>query len=106
MKEQLARKALTGLRRVLKDPRSGSPTWRLAYACALDDSGCGSPLPFPHPGHPIKGTLRALLGSPEFADLQESRRILVEDQPNPRYSACHLPEILEQYYASLERRPA
>lgn len=100
MKEQLVRKALTGISHlVCKDT---SATWHLAYACALDDSGCGTSLPFPHHGRPIKETLQTLLGSPEFADLRKSGRILVEDKPDPRYSACHLPEILEDYYGSLK----
>ena len=43
-KEQVVQKALTAIQAFVKDPPATGVPYRFAYACALDDSACGSRL--------------------------------------------------------------
>ena len=130
LKEQLVTKALDTLAKVLTETEvfaSGSSLrsreLRISYACALDDSYCGPDhgILFPpsrenskqDENEPIVGILRRrideLPDGPKRKVLLSSR-FSIPDAANPRpveenpYSSCHLPEIVEQFYADLSEQ--
>lgn len=120
LKEQLVTKALCTLAKILTDtevipPSASAKKTRelyISYACALDDSYCGKEhgiLFSPCSNLSIIGILREQIETmPEGAQ----RKVLLErlvipkadttrpTEDNP-YSSCHLPEIVEEFYADL-----
>jgi GNAT superfamily N-acetyltransferase len=98
-KEQVAHKALTSIAAMAAAP--GGAGARFAYAGALDDAGCGSRLIAPHPGPTMKDLLTRLLAGDEFAHLARDGHVVVPDRPDVRFSACHLPGIVEAYYEGI-----
>jgi hypothetical protein len=115
LKEQLVAKACTTLTRVLNEPL------RLAYACAFDDSNCGEgnkalfrPDALGHKNEmgavtledvTILSMLRRNIDSLPAAHVLRSDRLQLPPasglaDANP-YSSCHLPEMVEQFYADL-----
>ena len=105
LKGQLARKVIGGLAELLdKAPRA-----QFAYACAVDHSGCGAPLKFADklPGHE-KGILEALrreLDDPRHAASKSSGRLHLDPtRLGVKYSSCHLPEMIADYYRGVDAR--
>jgi hypothetical protein len=112
LKEQLVAKACATLATVLAEGDrsaevggSKSPL-RLAYACAFDDSNCGE-------GddalfRPDRLGRRTPQGAVSFEETMSGRLVLPTEGalgPANPYSSCHLPEIIEQFYADLVRSP-
>jgi hypothetical protein len=127
LKEQLVAKACATLATVLAEGdrsaevgRPKSPL-RLAYACAFDDSNCGEGddalfrpdrlgRRTPQGGVTFEETTilamlrRSLQNLPDDHVLRSGRLVLpTEGSSGPAnpYSSCHLPEIIEQFYADL-----
>ena len=127
LKEQLVAKACATLAKVLAEGDrsaevggSKSPL-RLAYACAFDDSNCGEGddalfrpdrlgRRTPQGGVTFEETTilamlrRSLQNLPDDHVLRSGRLVLpTEGSSGPAnpYSSCHLPEIIEQFYADL-----
>jgi hypothetical protein len=109
MKEQLARKALSGLARLAENSRAEG--WRFAYACAVDDPGCGAGTDtrrFPEPASStsIRQRLAEKLGI-EFKRLGEEGRVTVAPNADAVYSACNLTDKIKSFYDAVkEREPA
>ena len=99
-KEQVVRKALTAIRALVSEVPAGGAPYHFAYACALDDSACGSRLLAAHPEPAMRDTLTRLLQG-EFADLARGRHVVVPAVPNWQFVACHLPEVVDAYYAEI-----
>jgi GNAT superfamily N-acetyltransferase len=100
LKRQLAHKARYSIERILRD----EPTLTVRYACAIDDSGCGSPIAFPPPtGKSIKDIV---FDSGWAARLNRDglRRVYGEPPADGSYSTCHLPEVLAEYPKRPERK--
>jgi GNAT superfamily N-acetyltransferase len=93
LKRQLAHKARFSIERILRD----EPTLTLRYACAIDESGCGSRIEYPPPaGRSIKDIVFDS-GWAEGLDRDGVRRVHAEPPTDGSYSACHLPEVLAEY---------
>ncbi len=108
LKKQLVFKALSTIQEisgVLKNQNL-----KLHYACAIDDSNCGNNLLYP----PLKNEsiiflIEDKLKCSHFKKLNDSERLVfkkenVGNKIKTNYSACHLPEILEDYYSSLSKQ--
>ena len=94
---QLARKAAQGALRLLQN----EPDLILRFVCAIDEAGCGYHLVYPSPPERvIRKKMENFLGGSDGSD----RLILEYDPAGPwkdgDYSACALPEIVEDYYHS------
>jgi hypothetical protein len=103
-KEQLARKALAGLQKMVQ----ASPALRFAYACAMDDPACSpagiNQRRFPDPNPEIRQLLETALPEPQFEELRKSGRLSIAPNRVPAYSACQLPRMIRAYYAAVDRR--
>jgi GNAT superfamily N-acetyltransferase len=100
LKRQLAHKARYSIERILRD----EPTLTVRYACAIDDSGCGSRIAFPPPaGQSIKDIVFDS-GWAARLDRDGVRRVHSEPPADGSYSTCHLPEVLAEYPKGPERR--
>lgn len=100
VREEVVQKALV----CLQDLWASAPEITFRYACSSDDGQCGSPLQFP----PARPTMTELLR--EKAELRltpaERARLRISDEAVDarfagRYSACHLSELVHQFYDSL-----
>jgi hypothetical protein len=116
-KKQLVVKALNGIASIMRARPHGAVPLRFAYACAVDDSGCGRPLAFPDwaGGETIRESLqqalaeKAAAGGEEgalFARLAADKTVLFDhytaaDGDHP-YSACQLPVYIDRHYRSME----
>jgi hypothetical protein len=104
MKEQLARKALAGLARLVEHSQPSG--WRFAYMCAFDDPGCGAgedTRRFPESAS-VK-SLRQLLEEKlqkEFATLASTGRVNVGPSTDPVYSACDLTDTIQDFYRTVD----
>jgi len=121
LKEQLVAKTCATLAKVLVGNRGSGGSLRLTYACAFDDSNCGEGdealfrpdrlgRTNPHGGVTFEDiTIVAMLRREilRLADdhvLRSDRLVLPMEAgsgPANPYSSCHLPEIIEQFYADL-----
>jgi hypothetical protein len=116
-KQQLVAKALSGIAAIVRDWSHGAVPLRFAYACAIDDSGCGRPLAFPDwaGGDTVRQMLQVALtkkaaaGGEEsalFARLASEKIVLFDHYTaadgDHAYSACHLPIYIDRHYRSME----
>lgn len=118
LKEQLIAKTCKTLSKVLSEVDAASTTTgpvRLKYACSFDDTNCGAghkALFQSHtPGRPsqditILSMLRRRISELPDGHVLKSDRLLLPPaiglvEAN-EYSSCHLPEIVEKFYAELE----
>ncbi|HEY4115281.1 MAG TPA: hypothetical protein VGM17_14595 [Rhizomicrobium sp.] len=105
LKRQLANKVANSLQRLVE---SYEAEWkerfplRFAYACAIDDSGCGMPKAYDAGDNqtPLRDLLADLLGKyPSLTDIVDFEIYSPAIHPdNHPYSACSLPEQLASYY--------
>jgi hypothetical protein len=128
LKEQLVAKTCTTLTKVLgemqadaKEGAAGPAPLHLVYACSFDDSNCGEgdkALFRPDPLGRENGSggvtfedvtilsmLRQSIARLPHDHVLRSDRLSLPIAPGPAeanpYSSCHLPEIIEQFYADL-----
>lgn len=109
LKRQLALKALGGLARLVDDWAAAHPgepyPLKFAYACAVDDSGCGSDVKFSRDDDrdDIKAEMAELLARsyPRLKDI-----VLLDhyaaDATNP-HAACTMPEAIGEFYEHVAR---
>ncbi len=115
LKRQLALKALGGLARLIEDWDAANPgtpyPLKFAYACAIDDSGCGSDVKFSREDD--VGDVKA-----EMAEMAEMAEIIAKHYPklkdivllhhyasdatNP-HASCTMPEAIGQFYEHVAR---
>jgi len=94
---QLARKAAQGAQRLLQN----EPGLILRFVCSIDEAGCGYHLVYPTPPErTIRKKMEKFLGW-----LDSSERLILDYDPtrpwkDGDYSACALPEIVQNYYRS------
>jgi hypothetical protein len=103
LKKQLATKALSSIASVLDE----IPDIKLRYACAIDDSMCGSSLKCPpRPGQSMRELLEETLKGDCFRSHESLSRLVISPQVwvNGDYSSCHLPDILSDYFRAIEAR--
>lgn len=94
LKHQLAHKARYSIGRIL----SGEPTMTLRYACAIDESGCGSQIAYPPPvGRSIREIVFADNWAGQFAPSGDVPRVSQDFPADRSYSACRLPDVLADY---------
>ncbi len=96
-KQQLAHKALSAIGSLV----APGDRVRFGFAAATDESGCGSALRFEPSPPRIREILSGLLED-EYRGLREAGIIDLSPSLGPDYSACHLPDVLDAYFASLE----
>ncbi|NJO32826.1 MAG: hypothetical protein HC869_06475 [Rhodospirillales bacterium] len=109
VKEQLVTKVCATLTKILGDPdRMNGLSMFLEYVCAFDDTNCGE-------GHKalfrpevtLLSMLRGYLETLEDGHILRSDRLRLPASTGPvsanPYASCHLPEIVEQFYADLVR---
>jgi len=105
LKRQLARKALAGIARFVDDWEQANPgapyPLKFAYACAIDDSGCGKDVKFTNADD--RGDLRAALGEllqqGDYARLASVVDLSLYDPPNGHpHAACEMPGALTRFY--------
>jgi hypothetical protein len=104
LKRQLALKALGGLARLVEDWEATQPgvpyPLKFAYACAIDDSGCGSDIKFSRQDDigDIKAEMATLLAGP-YAKLKDIVLLdhYVADATNP-HASCTMPEAIGEFY--------
>lgn len=90
-KEQLVAQALPSIERILKD----APHVTLKYACAIDDSGCSSPIRYPSRERSILEIMRAAVDLDHLKERDVWDRMVLET-PGP-YSSCRLVRMLVEY---------
>lgn len=101
LKRQLARKTLAAIEQILGQEAD----LKLGYVSAFDEpASCGKDLRFPLSGLRIREIMEELLAN-EFPHLQSLGRLSLAKGTDPEYSACHLPDIIEAFYADLENYP-
>ncbi|MDN5781371.1 MAG: hypothetical protein L0H23_05010 [Luteimonas sp.] len=111
-KRQLAAKTIAAFSRLLEGHAPGAFRHRFAFACAIDEPGCGYPLAHPQwgGGPSVRELLKQALqravdgGDPNSRRLQEEG-ILQFDHFDGRpghhdYSACQLPSLVAAHYAT------
>ncbi len=116
-KNQLAAKALNGIGGIVRGWPQGSAPLRFAFACAIDESGCGLPLAFPDwaGGVTVRQLLqdmlaqKAAVGGEEgalFARIAGEGLIAFDHYTAADgmhdYSACHLPIYIDRHYQSMD----
>jgi hypothetical protein len=100
-KEQVARKALAGIR-LLQESDPGMAGIRFQYVCAVDDSGCGAePFSAVAGQTSIREHLTSLLHK-EFEDLLASGRVVMPEKPKAKHDACNLYQVIGRFYAKVE----
>jgi hypothetical protein len=113
-KRQLAAKVVAGLCAAVREWQGRPAPLRFAFACAIDEAGCGHDLAFPDwSGH---ARMRALIGEAlrERASADETARRIVDEnlldfrhfKGSPgehEFSACRFPAIIGKHYARMER---
>ena len=111
-KQQLARKAIAGLCEILALDPSMKRRNRFAFACAIDESGCGHKLAYP--GWSGGKPMRALLGEalreraswdPLAKEVLTNNLVRFDffnggDRGHP-YSACNFPRLIAKHYAEM-----
>jgi hypothetical protein len=104
LKRQLALKAMGGLARLVEEWEAAHPgvayPLKFAYACAIDDSGCGSDVKFSREDDigDIKAEMAALLAG-AYAKLKDI--VLLDhyaaDATNP-HASCTMPDAIREFY--------
>src|SRR6266567_3184858 len=126
LRRQLAAKAVAAIYHIGRATRVAKRKLRFAYACAIDDSGCGNELahPMKNAGPSIKDIMTAKAAEIEVAKAAEIKA--AETAPNAErssarkkkpildfamypkgdspFSSCKLPSILWEYYRDLDLR--
>ncbi|WEK47235.1 MAG: hypothetical protein P0Y56_02830 [Candidatus Andeanibacterium colombiense] len=112
-KRQLAAKVVAGLASAVAEWAGEEVPVRFAFACAIDEAGCGHDLAFPDWSghHRMRDLIREALGEKAVTD-PAARRIAEENlldfehfsgAPGRHdFSACRFPGIVGQHYASME----
>ncbi|MHB8472552.1 MAG: hypothetical protein ACYDC8_06825 [Gammaproteobacteria bacterium] len=99
LKLQLARKALN----LLQETAATTADLRFRFVCAFDDTLCGHSAPIKPPAP----TLRSLLIENMDAHPALATRVIL-DTPDEwhdgGYSACHLPDLITDYYEHIKQR--
>jgi hypothetical protein len=108
LKSQLVVKALTTIQGLLHE----LPRLHLRFACAIDESCCGSPLLCPAPADGLIRELmrHAIANEPALADLRGalSPRLRMDGEAwrEGVYASCGLPDLINRYYAHVADRRA
>jgi hypothetical protein len=101
LKQQLADKAIGAIVRVVAELSKSNRHVRFAYACAIDDSGCGNGLAYPSDSSSIKAMMQAAAPKPLLdSGVLDFQTYTPDDHP---FSACKLPGILKRYYEELDK---
>jgi hypothetical protein len=111
-KRQLAAKCIAAFSRLVEGYPQGEFPHRFAFACAIDEPGCGYPLAYPEwgGGQSMRELLKETLAGAVQRGDPNSRRLLEEgilrfDHFDGRpghhaYSACQLPSLVAAHYAT------
>ncbi len=101
-KQQLAHKVIHFLKQC--DSSESDPSQqpvRLWYSCAFDDSGCGHTLEVKPGGMTIRDMLAEIVNS--STDISLPDRIILDDSSFAEVlSACHLSDMLAEYFTAIE----
>lgn len=114
-KRQLASKVVLGLAAALRSWGGERDPLHFAFACAIDEAGCGHALAYPAwSGHV---TMRDLIGEalenlalsdPDVRRLRDERLLRLDHfsgAPGQHpFSSCHFPEIVSAHYRMMEAR--
>lgn len=111
-KQQLARKSIAGLCEILLLDPEMADRHRFAFACAIDESGCGYPLAYPEwgGGRPMRELLHEALREratwDPVAQTVLSRKLFRFDffnggERGHPYSSCSFPRIIAAHYKEM-----
>ena len=111
LRRQLAEKAVAAIDHICGDLLIVPSDLRFAYACAIDDSGCGKGLAYPvdAAGPSIKeAMIKAAETAPHLKGSFGSRNPILDFKMyaagNNPFSSCKLPSILKEFYDDLKDR--
>lgn len=96
-KQQLAHKALSAMQALVQP----GDRVRFGFAAATDESGCGHKLRF-EPAQPTVRDIMAELLKTDYRYLRDSGIVDLSASLGAPYSACHLPDVLEDYFTRLD----
>lgn len=111
-KQQLARKSISGLCEILTLDPEMKDRHRFAFACAVDESGCGFELAYPHwgGGKRMRALLQEALRDRASWDTV-AQEILARDlvrfdffngtENGHPYSSCSFPRIIAEHYREM-----
>lgn len=103
LKRQLVRKSLGGLSRFVEDWKRDHPgeayPLRFAYACAVDDSGCGNELKFSVADNDddMRNMIDEMVAGGEYANLTDVLEMGHYQSDGNPYSSCKLPRAVGKY---------
>lgn len=102
LKLDLAMRALT----LIEQFAGRAGKLKFQFTCAVDESACGESLRFAD-NPTIRDIMLLLLQSGKFPNLDASERLLLDPRSDDPflelYSACHLPERIEEFFQHAEK---
>jgi len=102
LKRQLAEKAVRAIAHTAEELAKSHKGVRFAYACAIDDSGCGNDLAYATDDSSIKEMMRSAAAQTLTGGESPILDFEVYAKDNP-YSTCKLPTILKRFYEELSK---